>query len=61
MLNQSVFKIIVNRNYLKCKDSSSPKVKVSLSANQVDKNEYYQPIVELIYRIISERRCCSNE
>lgn len=61
MLNQSVFKIIVNRNYLKCKDFSSPKVKVSLLANQVDKNEYYKPIVELIYRIISERRCCSNE
>lgn len=53
MLNEHTIKISVTRDFLKKKsNNSSPKVKVSCSSNQIAKQEYYKPAVELIYKIM---------
>lgn len=52
MLNEKTIKISVTRDFLKNKDNSSPKVKVSCSSNQIAEQEYYKPAVELIYKIM---------
>lgn len=52
MLNEQTIKISVTRDFLKNKDNSSPKVKVSCSSNQIAEQEYYKPAVELIYNIL---------
>lgn len=54
MLNETTIKISVTRDFLKKKDNSSPKVKVSCSSNQIAEQEYYKPAVELIYKILKE-------
>jgi len=52
MLNEQIIKISVTRDFLKNKDNSSPKVKVSCSSNQIDEQDYYKPAVELIYNFL---------
>lgn len=53
MLNEATIKISVTRDFLKKKsNNSSPKVKVSCSSNQIAEQEYYEPAVELIYKIM---------
>ncbi len=53
MLNEKTIKISVTRDFLKKKsNNSSPKVKVSCSSNQIAEQEYYKPMVEIIYNIL---------
>ncbi len=52
MLNEKTIKISVTRDFLKKKDNFSPKVKVSYSSNQIAEQEYYNPMVEIIYNIL---------
>lgn len=61
MLKEKIIKISVTRDFLKNKDNSSPKVKVSCSSNQIAEQDYYKPAVELIYTILKEREKNSNE
>lgn len=61
MMNEKIIKISVTRDFLKNKDNSSPKVKVSCSSNQIAEQDYYKPAVELIYKILKEREENSNE
>lgn len=61
MMNEKIIKISVTRDFLKRKDNSSPKVKVSCSSNQIAEQDYYKPAVELIYKILKEREENSNE
>lgn len=56
MLNQCLFKICINRNHLKNKDSLSPIVKYKYSLTKINSKEYYKPLVQLISEIIKERR-----
>ena len=60
MLNEQTIKISITRDFLKKKDNSSPKVKISCSSNQIDKQKYYKPAVELIYKILKKREENSN-
>ena len=61
MMNEKIIKISVTRDFLKNKDNSSPKVKVSCSSKQIAEQDYYKPAVELIYKILKEREENSNE
>ncbi len=61
MLKQGVFKIRVNRDYLKNKSATSPQVKFTNSFDEIDLEKYYKPMVELIYKLLKERENCSNE
>lgn len=56
MLNETTIKISVTRDFLKNKDNSSPKVKVSCSSNQIAEQDYYKPAVELIYNILKGKK-----
>lgn len=61
MLNQGVFKIRVNRDYIKNKNSTSPQVKFTNLFDEIDLEKYYKPMVELIYKILEERMNCNDE
>lgn len=57
MLNLSKITISVTRDFFKGKKSKcSPKVKSSCSSKQVYEQVYYEPVVELIYKILKERK-----
>lgn len=56
MLNINKIQIFVSRDYLKNKSKRSPRVKSSCSSKQIDEQEYYQPLIELLYIILKERR-----
>ena len=60
MLNLSKITISVSRDFLKDKSNCSPKVKGSCSSKQIDEQEYYKPAVELLYKIIKERKNCDE-
>ena len=61
MLQQGVFKIRVNRDYLKNKNAASPQVKFNILFEKIELEKYYKPMVELIYKLLKERRNCSIE
>ena len=61
MLQQGVFKIRVNRDYLKNKSTTAPQVKFKDLFSEIDLEKYYKPMVELIYKLLKERENCSNE
>lgn len=56
MLNLSKITISVTRDFFKGKSKRSPKVKSSCSSKQVYEQVYYEPAVELIYKILKERK-----
>lgn len=61
MLNQGVFKIRVNRDYIKNKNTTLPEVNFNNLFNEIDLKKYYEPMVELMYKILEERMNCNDE
>lgn len=61
MLQQGVFKIRVNRDYLKNKSTTTPEVEFKNLFSEIDLEEYFKSMVELMYKILKERRSCDIE
>lgn len=61
MLNQGVIKIRVNRDYLKNKSTTAPEVEFKNLLSEIDLEEYFKSMVELMYKILKERGNCSIE
>ncbi len=61
MLQQGVFKIRVNRDYLKNKSTAAPEVEFKNLFSEIDLKEYFKSMVELMYKILKERGSCNIE